>query len=95
MSSNAISINKPSTYEIRVHNTGSVEAHGINVAASFPEYIESMIYSYGYYFGQIRVDPVDPEVVYTMGVPIVRSDDGGKTYKSINEDNVHQQFPLS
>lgn len=36
----SISINKPSTYEIRVHNTGSVEAHGINVAASFPEYIE-------------------------------------------------------
>ena len=36
----SISINKPSTYEIRVHNTGNIEAHGINVAASFPEYIE-------------------------------------------------------
>ena len=53
------------------------------------DYIESMIYSYGYYFGQVRVDPKDPDVIYTMGVPIVRSDDGGKTFKSINEDNVH------
>lgn len=52
-------------------------------------YIESMIYSYGYYFGQVRVDPQNPEVIYTMGVPIVRSEDGGKSYKSINEDNVH------
>lgn len=52
-------------------------------------YIESMIYSYGYYFGQVRVDAQDPNVIYTMGVPIVRSDDGGKTFKSINESNVH------
>ncbi len=53
------------------------------------DYIESMIFSYGYYFGQVRVDGQDPNVVYTMGVPIVRSDDGGKTWKSINENNVH------
>ncbi|MEQ6167378.1 glycosyl hydrolase [Ekhidna sp. MALMAid0563] len=53
------------------------------------DYIESMIFSYGYYFGQVRVDAQNPDVVYTMGVPIVRSDDGGKTFKSINEDNVH------
>lgn len=53
------------------------------------DYIESMIYSYGYYFGQVRVDANDPNVIYTMGVPIVRSEDGGKTFKSINESNVH------
>ncbi|MEP1033555.1 glycosyl hydrolase [Ekhidna sp.] len=53
------------------------------------DYIESMIFSYGYYFGQVRVDAQDPDVIYTMGVPVVRSDDGGKTFKSINEDNVH------
>lgn len=53
------------------------------------DYIESMIFSYGYYFGQVRVDGQNPEVIYTMGVPVVRSDDGGKTFKSINEDNVH------
>lgn len=53
------------------------------------DYIESMIFSYGYYFGQVQVDGQNPDVIYTMGVPIVRSDDGGKTFKSINEDNVH------
>ncbi len=53
------------------------------------DYIESMIFSYGYYFGQVRVDAQNPDVIYTMGVPIVRSEDGGKTFKSINEDNVH------
>lgn len=53
------------------------------------DYIDDMIYSYGYYFGQVRVDPKTPDVVYTMGVPIVKSEDGGKTFKSINESNVH------
>ncbi len=53
------------------------------------DYIESMIFSYGYYFGQVQVDAQNPDVVYTMGVPIIRSDDAGKTWKSINEDNVH------
>ena len=53
------------------------------------DYIESMIFSYGYYFGQVQVDGQDPDVLYTMGVPIVRSEDGGKTWASINEGNVH------
>ena len=45
--------------------------------------------TYGYYFGQIRVSPTNPDKVYIMGVPIYRSDDAGKTYKNINGDNVH------
>lgn len=53
------------------------------------DYIESMIFSYGYYFGQVTVDGQNPDVLYTMGVPIVRSEDGGNSWKSINEGNVH------
>ncbi len=53
------------------------------------DFIEDLFYSYGYYFGQIRVAPQDPQKVYIVGVPILRSDDGGKTFKSINGDNVH------
>ncbi|WP_155975655.1 WD40/YVTN/BNR-like repeat-containing protein [Daejeonella oryzae] len=45
--------------------------------------------TYGYYFGQIRVSPVNADKIYIMGVPIYRSDDGGKTFKNINGDNVH------
>lgn len=53
------------------------------------DYIENFVYSYGYYFGEIRVAPYDENKVFIMGVPILRSDDGGKTYKSVNGDNVH------
>lgn len=53
------------------------------------DYIDNVYNSYGYYFGQIRVAAYDPDKVYIMGVPILRSDDGGATFKSINGDNVH------
>ncbi|MEL7119947.1 MAG: glycosyl hydrolase, partial [Bacteroidota bacterium] len=52
-------------------------------------YLNSVYNSYGYYFGQIRVAPYDVNKIYIMGVPIIRSDDGGKTFQSINGDNVH------
>ncbi len=53
------------------------------------DYIDDMYYSYGYYFGEIRVDASDKDKIYIMGVPIVKSSDGGKTYVGINGDNVH------
>jgi len=52
-------------------------------------YIDDLFYSYGYYFAQIRVDPSDNNRIYLAGVPIIKSDDGGKNFKSINGDNVH------
>ena len=53
------------------------------------DYIEDLYYSYGYYFGNLRVSPLDDNKLYALGVPIIRSDDGGKTWKSINGANVH------
>jgi photosystem II stability/assembly factor-like uncharacterized protein len=52
-------------------------------------FVENVFYSYGYYFGQVRVSPQDADKIYIMGVPILRSDDGGKSFKSISGDNVH------
>ncbi len=52
-------------------------------------YLDDLFFSYGYYFGQIRVSPHDPDKIYIMGVPVLRSNDGGATFKSINGDNVH------
>ncbi len=52
-------------------------------------YIDAMIFSYGYYFGQVRVSALDPEMIYTMGVPLVRSNDGGKNWEITNMENVH------
>ena len=39
--------------------------------------------TYGWVFGQIRVDPNDDNTVYIMGVPFSVSTDGGKTFKYV------------
>jgi photosystem II stability/assembly factor-like uncharacterized protein len=41
--------------------------------------------TYGWVFGQIRVDPNDADTSYIMGVPFSVSTDGGKTYKSFRD----------
>jgi photosystem II stability/assembly factor-like uncharacterized protein len=53
------------------------------------DYIDDLFYSYGYYFGEIRVNPKEKNSIYLCGVPIIRSDDGGKTFTSISKENVH------
>ncbi|ARA92880.1 glycosyl hydrolase [Rhodothermaceae bacterium RA] len=53
------------------------------------DYIDNLYYSYGYYFGEIRVDARNPDKLYLLGVPILTSDDGGRSFRSINGDNVH------
>jgi len=57
-------------------------------------FLDSYIYySYGYYFGQIRVAPNDPNTLYILGVPLMKSIDGGKTFKEI--DNNPGMFGVS
>ncbi|WOI22426.1 WD40/YVTN/BNR-like repeat-containing protein [Nonlabens ulvanivorans] len=51
--------------------------------------IDDVFYSYGYYFAQVRVDPSDVNHVYIMGVPIIKSVDGGANWESISRENVH------
>lgn len=53
------------------------------------EYIDDLYYSYGYYFGEIRVSPTNRDKIYLGGVPLIKSEDGGKTYSSISAENVH------
>jgi photosystem II stability/assembly factor-like uncharacterized protein len=49
----------------------------------------SGIYStFGWYFGQIRVDPTDPDNVFVLGVPQYRSTNGGQSW-SENGSNMH------
>lgn len=52
-------------------------------------YIEDLVFTYGYYFGQVRVNEADPQQVYLAAFVIAKSEDGGKTFNSINGDNVH------
>ncbi len=52
--------------------------------------LRDVVYSFGYYFGQIRVDPADPERVYALGVPLIVSDDGGVNWSGYpNHRDVH------
>jgi len=37
----------------------------------------------GYYWGKVWVNPADPNDVYVMGLPLLRSKDGGKTWTSV------------
>ena len=52
-------------------------------------YLDSVYFSYGYYFGKVHVDPSDANAIYIYGVPILASKDGGKTFNYIGGDNVH------
>jgi len=52
-------------------------------------YLDDVYFSYGYYFGQIRCTPNEPQTIYIYGVPMIRSTDGGATWTAINGDNVH------
>jgi photosystem II stability/assembly factor-like uncharacterized protein len=37
----------------------------------------------GYYWGKVWVNPIEPNDVYVMGVPLLRSQDGGKSWTSV------------
>lgn len=63
--------------------------NGVTWTKTNTDYIDDLYYSYGYYFGQIGSHPLNPDEIYIFGVSAIRSDDGGKTWKSINEANMH------
>lgn len=62
---------------------------GKNWQKTHTNYLDGVYNSYGYYFGEIRVDLQDENKIYVLGVPIIKSADGGKTFVSINKENVH------
>jgi len=62
---------------------------GLTWKRTHANYLDDLYYSYGYYFGQIRVAPTQPDKIYIFGVPILSSADGGKTFKSLEAENVH------
>jgi photosystem II stability/assembly factor-like uncharacterized protein len=53
------------------------------------ESLDDLFFSYGYYFGQVRVDPSNPDNVYILGVPILKSKDAGKTFSYAGAPHVH------
>jgi len=45
--------------------------------------------TYGWVFGQIRVDPSNAETIYIMGLGLSKSTDGGKTYQNLSYTGLH------
>lgn len=46
-------------------------------------YMERLSATYGWVFGQIRVDPVNENKIYVMGLALNVSEDGGKTFRPL------------
>ncbi len=62
---------------------------GMSWTKTHEGYIDDLYYSYGYYFGHVHVSPNNPDKIYIYGVPILKSTDSGKTFTSIDGENVH------
>ncbi len=45
--------------------------------------------TYGWVFGQIRVDPNDEDTIYVMGLRLSKSTDGGKTFRTFSYPGLH------
>ncbi|UCG30226.1 MAG: glycosyl hydrolase, partial [candidate division WOR-3 bacterium] len=58
-----------------------------------------LYYSYGWYFGQIRVHPADPDIAFALGVPLYRTTDGGNSWSDVSHiqhvDHHALEFDLS
>ena len=54
--------------------------------------LSNVVYSFGYYFGKIHVDPKNPDIIYTMGVQLIKSQDAGKNWISLNTPKVHVDY---
>jgi photosystem II stability/assembly factor-like uncharacterized protein len=65
------------------------EDSGVTWKKTNTSYIDDMYYTYGYYFANISVDASNENRVYIGGVPLLFSEDGGKTFQAISKENVH------
>ena len=69
-----------------VYRSDDAGAHWTQTSGQTPEmkaFMERHSGTFGWVFGQIRVDPNDPETVYILGVPLSVSNDGGRTFRTL------------
>jgi photosystem II stability/assembly factor-like uncharacterized protein len=62
---------------------------GISWVRTHDKFLDDLYYSYGYYFGNISIDIKNKDRVIIGGVPLLLSEDGGKTFLNIDKENVH------
>ena len=69
-----------------IYRTNDAGSEWTQVSGLTPEqktFMERHSATYGWVFGQIRVDPTDENTIYTMGLMLNQSTDGGKTFRSL------------
>ena len=72
----------------RTDNAGSTWTQVSGLTPDQKTFMERHSATYGWVFGQIRVDPNDENTIYTMGIQLNQSTDGGKTFKSLRGPHV-------
>ncbi len=76
--------------EIRGLELYRSEDRGDTFSKTHTQPIRNVTYTYGYYFGKLAVAPDNAQQVTLLGVPIIVSDDGGKTFSGrLNQEDVH------
>ncbi len=53
------------------------------IVSEYDRYMEGLSSTYGWVFGQMRVDPNDENTIYVMGLALNVSNDGGKTFRRL------------
>ncbi len=51
--------------------------------SEYNRYMENLGGTYGWVFGQMRVDPTDPDRIYVMGLALNVSEDSGRTFRRL------------
>lgn len=67
----------------RTDNAGESWQQVSGLTPEMKTFMERHSATYGWVFGQIRVDPSDENTIYTMGIMLNQSTDGGKTFRSL------------
>jgi photosystem II stability/assembly factor-like uncharacterized protein len=55
-------------------------------------FLDEVYNTYGYYFGEIRVSPQNDKRIIIGGVPVLLSEDAGKTFRSLDAPNMHVDY---
>lgn len=67
----------------RTDDGGAAWKQASGLVDSTQKYMERHSATYGWVFGQMRVDPNDENTIYTMGLGLNVSTDGGRTFKQL------------
>jgi photosystem II stability/assembly factor-like uncharacterized protein len=72
-------------YAVIVRASGSLDGiyRSTNGGTSWTKLATPGFATYGYYFGQIRVHPMNPQTVYALDVALWRSTNGGTSFQQI------------